>query len=172
LAPGFRDIWAGESATRADRSFIAVRRGHTLSEVQDSPRRKVCFCWRLTFSGRDREREVSPATRRSFPAAVDQIRPFRRLRMSVRSLWNRTFARHLSAGQSCASDNRSARRPRSVGAFGSRCPLCRYDLSFTQLADFSSGLCFLNGKSRPLRGPDYHSLWATQRGGGQISYAG
>ena len=28
----------------------------------------------------------------------------------------------------------------------------------------SSRLCFLNGICRPFRGPDYHSLWATQQG--------
>jgi hypothetical protein len=28
----------------------------------------------------------------------------------------------------------------------------------------SSGLCFLLGIQCPFRGPDYHSLWATQRG--------
>jgi len=28
----------------------------------------------------------------------------------------------------------------------------------------SSGLCFLLGIQCPFHGPDYHSLWATQRG--------
>ncbi|ARR57247.1 hypothetical protein HY78_18470 [Rhizorhabdus wittichii DC-6] len=28
----------------------------------------------------------------------------------------------------------------------------------------SSGLCFLLGIHCPFRGPDYHSLWATQQG--------
>jgi hypothetical protein len=31
----------------------------------------------------------------------------------------------------------------------------------------SSGLCFLLGIQCPFRGPDYHSLWATQRGADQ-----
>ena len=31
-----------------------------------------------------------------------------------------------------------------------------------------SGLCFLLGIRRPFRGPDYHSLWATQRGADHI----
>ena len=33
----------------------------------------------------------------------------------------------------------------------------------------SSGLCFLLGKQRPLRSPDYHSLWATQQGADQFT---
>ncbi|MFX4088757.1 hypothetical protein ACKU27_27135, partial [Sphingobium yanoikuyae] len=33
----------------------------------------------------------------------------------------------------------------------------------------SSGLCFLLGIHRPFRGPNYHSLWATQRGADQFS---
>jgi len=32
----------------------------------------------------------------------------------------------------------------------------------------SSGLCFLLAIHRPFRGPDYHSLWATQRGADQF----
>ncbi|RYE55891.1 MAG: aldo/keto reductase, partial [Rhizobiaceae bacterium] len=35
----------------------------------------------------------------------------------------------------------------------------------------SSGLCFLLGIQCPFRGPDYHSLWATQQGADQETLA-